>query len=509
MNENKLSEATRLEMERNFEAAIALLLELVRDDPTCIEAYVHLAADSGILKRFRQAEQYARMALRMNPQYGRARYYLACALRNQFRLDEAYQEMEKALSLIKRDASAGTLAQSLGIELPVPKFTSVPGGMKTYRNEKHGFEIDMPEEWAPAPAVAYGLIGILSAPIPKEANKDCFQYGCRDEAFNFEIGPLFPEPLLSDTEREFTLYAQSMGFKDMVFGRIIVGDKEHVCAHYYIDDKMGKRWNKKYMIVFGGIEYTITGTCNDLDWFTRREKDWDTIVKTFHLLAPVDNSINSTERAERGRNKRREIIDQRIEMREITGDLYARAYEAVAVGQYAKARALLEECLRDTPNHVLAHKELAVVLKKMGDIPGALRHRRDVKRLAPDDTINRANLVELLAGSGKKGEALRETRDILTIEPNHPVFQKLENKLVTNRFVDYRILFLSSLVSLLLLDTSLLMPEYIAIKHVWCVSLLMIMPVYGMFVSGPWVGIPRTISGLVASVLYLLFLLKY
>jgi len=119
MNENKLSEATRLEMERNFEAAIALLLELVRDDPTCIEAYVHLAADSGILKRFRQAEQYARMAVRMNPQCGRARYYLACALRDQFRLDEAYQEMEKALSQIKRDASAGTLAQSLGIELPL------------------------------------------------------------------------------------------------------------------------------------------------------------------------------------------------------------------------------------------------------------------------------------------------------------------------------------------------------------------------------------------------------
>ncbi len=380
--------------------------------------------------------------------------------------------------------------------------------MKTYRNEKHGFEIDMPEEWAPVPAAVFGFVGIFYGPIPKGANKNWIQYGCRDEAMNFEIGPLFQMPRLSDTEREFTLFAQSMGFKDLVFGRIMVGDKEHVCAHYYINDKMGKRWNKKYMIVFGGIEYAITGTCNDPDWFTRREKDWDAIVKTFHLLAPVAESTDSTERAERDKNKRREIIDQRIEMREMTGDLYARAYEAVAMGQYAKAHALLEECLRDNPDHVLAHKELAVVLKKTGDIPGALRHRRDVKRLAPDDTINRANLAELLAGSGKKGEALRETREILTIEPDHPVFRKLEGKLVANRFVDYKILFLSSLVSLLFLDMSLLIPEYILVKNVWCVSLLMIVPVYGMFVSGPWVGIPRIISGLMASVLYLLFLLN-
>ena len=118
------------------------------------------------------------------------------------------------------------------------------------------------------------------------------------------------------------------------------------------------------------------------------------------------------------------------------------------------------------------------------------------------------HLVELLAGSGKKGEALRETREMLTIEPNHPVFRNLENKLVTNRFMDYRILFLSSLVSLLLLNTHFLFPEYIVVKHVWCMSLLMIVPVYGMFVSGPWVGIPRILSGLVASVLYLLFLLN-
>ena len=76
MNESKLAEATRLESEQNFEGAIALLKDLVRHDPTCVEAYVHLAADSGILRRFRQAEWYARSALDLDPASGRARYYL-------------------------------------------------------------------------------------------------------------------------------------------------------------------------------------------------------------------------------------------------------------------------------------------------------------------------------------------------------------------------------------------------------------------------------------------------
>jgi hypothetical protein len=37
--------------------------------------------------------------------------------------------------------------------------------------------------------------------------------------------------------------------------------------------------------------------------------------------------------------------------------------------------------------------------------------------------------------------------------------------------------------------------------------LLMIVPVGGMFVSGPWVGIPRIVAGLAGAAMYLLFLI--
>lgn len=94
MNESKLTEATRLgEKERDFEGAIVPLKDLVRQDPTCAEAYVHLAADSGILGRFRQAELYPRSAITFDPTSGGARYYLGCALRDQGFLDEEADEL--------------------------------------------------------------------------------------------------------------------------------------------------------------------------------------------------------------------------------------------------------------------------------------------------------------------------------------------------------------------------------------------------------------------------------
>ena len=301
MNESRLDEATRLEeTEKNFEAAIVLCLEIVRDDPNCIEAYVHLAADSGMLKRYRQAEIYAWAGLRINPDYGRARYYLACALRDQLRLEEAYVEMEKALELVRREAYRGSVAERQGIQFPLfgwnkhveedamnlrmqmllqgnkkrgslyepPNFTPKADGIKTYHNDRHGFEIDVPVDWqAPDPSTPFDR---LLEPTGKTDPHDFFQFNSPEEAFNFVINPLGLEPALENTEAEFTIFAQDHHFYDVVFDRISVGGREHVTAHYHVLDAMGERWNKKYMVVFGGIEYSITGTCDDAQFFAEQ-----------------------------------------------------------------------------------------------------------------------------------------------------------------------------------------------------------------------------------------------
>ncbi len=93
-------------------------------------------------------------------------------------------------------------------------------------------------------------------------------------------------------------------------------------------------------------------------------------------------------------------LEMRLERRAAGGVLYGRAYEAVSAGDDGVARKLLERCLQDDPNHVLAHKELAVICEKHGNLRRALEHRRAVHNLNPNDAVNEAKLQRLLSTLG-------------------------------------------------------------------------------------------------------------
>ena len=269
-------------------------------------------------------------------------------------------------------------------------------GMKTYRNKDLGFEIDVPEEWP--------------RPIRDASGSLIFVHGSH-EAFNIIVGFRLPERLLEYTEFEFRQYAQSRGYTDLEFGRILVGGRDHVWARY----NMGSgAWSRKYMIVFGGIEYAITATCFDLPTLAERERIWDAIVKSFTL----------------SKQREQDIVTLKAGRSRIAGDLYERAYEAAGEGHYAEACRLLEQCLSENPNHILAHKELAFVLKNMGDVRGALPHRQEVKRLDPSDKVNRFNLAGLLALLEAREDALREVEELLTMEPGNPGFLEFRRVLV-------------------------------------------------------------------------------
>jgi len=283
---------------------------------------------------------------------------------------------------------------------PIGFDTGVPAKksdkIKTYRNEEAGFEIDLPDEWS----------------LPPRGTQDDIRC-LPDEAVHFAIGPLVPERLPDYVEREFTQYVQDKGYTNLQFGRISVGGKEHVWARYC--EGHGE-WTKKYMLAFGGIGYVITTTGANPTTFAQREKVWDRMVTSFRL----------------SESRKQDVSKLKAHRVEIAGQLYETAYEAVSKGYYSEARDLLERCLSENPDHILAHKELAVVLKKMGDLRGALSHRREVKRLAPSDTVNRFNLADLLAVLGARDDALQEIEELLSMEPYNPTFQALKTALMDN-----------------------------------------------------------------------------
>ena len=272
--------------------------------------------------------------------------------------------------------------------------------MKLYKNTEFGFEIEIPDHW----------------PSPIKVAADSLMFNCFPvEAMNFVIGPLLPERLLEYTEFEFRHYAQKKKHTNLEFGRISVGEKDHVWARYCMINGI---WAKKYMIVFGRVEYAVTATCADRRTFLERESTWDTVVKSFRLSGWKQQNADA--------------IDER--RKRVAGELFAKAYDAAALGRYAEACDLLEQCIADNPNHILAHKELAFILKNMGDVKGALPHRLKVKQLDPSDNVNRFNLAGIYAMLGELDNALSELEVLLKKEPENPMYLKLKKAIKSGLF---------------------------------------------------------------------------
>lgn len=110
--------------------------------------------------------------------------------------------------------------------------------------------------------------------------------------------------------------------------------------------------------------------------------------------------------------------------------LFTRACEAAAQGYYSEAHRLLDRCLAADPAHIAAHKELAFVLRMTGDMPSALFHRQEVKRLDPTDLDNRLHLANLYFLLGQRSSAMQEAEELLALEPNNKRFYALKNVIV-------------------------------------------------------------------------------
>ena len=155
--------------------------------------------------------------------------------------------------------------------------------METYQNKKYGFEIDLSDEWfvytGTIPLLPTILFTIANGWIPKADVE--FSTG-PNEYLNIVVEIIKPEPPPQFLEHFFRQYAQQMNFTDCTYGRIFVGQKEHVWARYQMHNNV---WSKKYMIILNGVGYAISASCTG-ETIMQKEKRWDEIAKSLRLLKP-------------------------------------------------------------------------------------------------------------------------------------------------------------------------------------------------------------------------------
>ena len=182
--------------------------------------------------------------------------------------------------------------------------------MLKYRNEKYGFEIDLPSGWGTTSG--FSRIPVILSNLIQQANiLEEFSDG-EKERLNIVVELLQPEIPPDINELIFTLRAQEMNYTDVQFGRITVGGRVHACISYVMNKK---GWLKKYLIVLNGYGYALTASCPLVDRNPKIEEIWDNIARSLRLLNPIDDSviaINNSPQARRAIELMREQLKRQV-----------------------------------------------------------------------------------------------------------------------------------------------------------------------------------------------------
>ena len=156
--------------------------------------------------------------------------------------------------------------------------------MKTYTDNKRGYQIDLPNDWRmddKKPPIISGLLFriIYGGPL---TNGLAFIRGSNEtlETLNISVEAMPPGITPEATQQFFMEYVHQAGYAGVSFGRILVGGKEHTWARYQIAENV---WSKKYMIVLNGVGYAITACFKDNGTLYQKEAEWDVIARSLQL----------------------------------------------------------------------------------------------------------------------------------------------------------------------------------------------------------------------------------
>ena len=151
--------------------------------------------------------------------------------------------------------------------------------MNTFRYERLGFEISLPDEWHEAPSRAFG-----------GGNRQVAFSGddARTRSIHIAVGALSSfetEPSLDDTLSFFKQYASSHNYSQVTDGSLRIQGQEFFWGQYLMPQGVLVR---KYSATVNRVEYIITcqyglgATSTDKD-VRRAEREYDDILSTLRI----------------------------------------------------------------------------------------------------------------------------------------------------------------------------------------------------------------------------------
>ncbi len=172
--------------------------------------------------------------------------------------------------------------------------------MKTYRNERLGFEMEIPDGWPLSASVTTDEL--------RGVTRIVFGSGS-DETVSLEIRTLGFEPRPEQIVDEISRHVEAKGYTGLTFGRLRIGGKDHVWARYFAWNGAG---TKQYRIVLGATEYALVAATIDRDRLFQREAIWDATANSFRLLAAPPAALAHGEGVERPSSDSEDPVEKAI-----------------------------------------------------------------------------------------------------------------------------------------------------------------------------------------------------